>query len=241
MSRRPTDITGSRRRRRRARAVRTFLRGLAVLAALAIVSGAVWAVGFSPALAATAVEVRGVAVLTSDQVAEVAAVPLGLPLVRLATGPIAGRVTAMSPVATVDVTRRWPHTVVITVTERQPVYFLRRADGTGSLVDRGGVAYHDVPALPQGLLPVTVARADDRALRDAATVVALLPAPVAERAVSLTVESVDRIVIQLQAGRQLVWGSAEQSELKGQVAVALLTVEASLYDVSAPSHPATRA
>ena len=74
-----------------------------------------------------------------------------------------------------------------------------------------------------------------------ATVVALLPAPVAARAVSLTVESVDRIVIQLEAGRQLVWGSAEQSELKGQVAVALLTVEASLYDVSAPSHPATRA
>ena len=137
MTRRPTDITGSRRRRRRARAVRTFLRGLAVLAALAIVSGAVWAVGFSPALAATGVEVRGVVVLTSDQVAEVAAVPLGLPMVRLATGPIAGRVTTLSPVATVDVTRRWPHTVVITVTERHPVYFLRRADGTGSL---GGAA-----------------------------------------------------------------------------------------------------
>ena len=241
MAGKPTDITGSRRRRQRARMIRLALRGLVVVAVLALIGGIVWGVGFSPLLAATRVEVRGTAVLTVDQVTATAAVPLGTPLARLDTGSIVTRVKTLAPVATVEVSRSWPHTVVVTVVERTPVYGLRTDEGPVKLVDSSGAAYYEVPTAPDGLLPAKVASKEDRALRDVAVVVAALPPSVRSSATLVTAESVDNIVVELDGGRRLVWGSAEQSEAKGKVAEALLKVKATVYDVSAPSHPATRA
>ena len=57
----------------------------------------------------------------------------------------------------------------------------------------------------------------------------------------MTAEAVDRITLTLEGGRTLVWGSAEESELKAEVAAALFaSVEAEVYDVSAPRHPTTK-
>lgn len=237
---RPTDITGSRRRRRRARTIRLGLRGLVVAALVATLAALTWMVGFSQVMAATTVEVRGTGVLTADTVVRAADVPLGTPLVRLATAPVAKRVASLAPVASVDVSRRWPHSVVITVVERKAVYVLRGSDQTLTLVDSAGIAYFSPPAAPGGLLSAKVARPDTRTLKDVATVVAALPAPVVAVATMVTADSVDNIVIELDGGRRLIWGSAEQSDLKAQVAAALLVTRASVYDVSAPSHPATR-
>ena len=50
----------------------------------------------------------------------------------------------------------------------------------------------------------------------------------------------DRIEIQLSDGDTIVWGSAEQSQVKAQVLSVLLSQEASVYDVSAPHAPTTR-
>jgi len=58
------------------------------------------------------------------------------------------------------------------------------------------------------------------------------------RAVLVSAATPDQIVIELSGGARLVWGSAEQSEQKAQVAAALLTQAGSVYDVSSPSHPA---
>ncbi|WP_226997259.1 hypothetical protein [Tessaracoccus aquimaris] len=57
---------------------------------------------------------------------------------------------------------------------------------------------------------------------------------------SFSAKAVDRISFTLSGDREVVWGSAEESELKGQVLSALLSVEASVYDVSAPRDPITR-
>ncbi len=241
MNRAPTDITGSRRRRSRARAIRLVLRGLVGALVVAVVAGLVWLVGFSPALAVSSVEVRGTSVLTTDQVTAAAQVPLGTPLLRLDTAPIQARVAALPPVARVEVTRSWPQGVRITVVERTPTYALRNADGTVSLVDRAGVAYFVAATAPDGLLQAELAKPDPRLQRDVATVVAALPAVLRDQATLVTAQSVDHIVIRLDGGRQVIWGSADQSEVKAQVAAALLVTRASVYDVSAPSHPATKA
>ncbi len=241
MNRRPTDITGSRQRRQRARRIRLVLRGLIVAGVLGVLAGITWVVGFSQAFAATSVHVRGTAVLTPEEVTHAAQVPIGTPLIRFDAAPVRARVSALAPVASVDVSRSLPNDVVITVTERQPAYVLRDAHGTLSLVDRTGVVYFATESAPAGLLQAQVATPETRLLRDVATVVAALPPTVRDQAMLVMVESVDHIVIRLEGNRQLVWGSAEQSDLKAQVAAALLVTPASVYDVSAPSHPATKA
>ena len=67
--------------------------------------------------------------------------------------------------------------------------------------------------------------------------VAIIPLNLSKR----IIDSVDRITLTLTEGRTLVWGSAEESELKSQVAAALFaSTEAEVYDVSAPRHPTTK-
>jgi len=61
-----------------------------------------------------------------------------------------------------------------------------------------------------------------------------------ERITLLQASAVDQIQVQLSDGDTVVWGSAEQSQLKAQVLSVLLSQEASVYDVSAPHAPTTR-
>jgi cell division protein FtsQ len=75
---------------------------------------------------------------------------------------------------------------------------------------------------------------------DVATVVTALPKVLRDRAVLISAETPDSIVIELSGGAEVVWGSAESSAQKAQVIVALLSVKASVYDVSSPSHPTTK-
>lgn len=87
-----------------------------------------------------------------------------------------------------------------------------------------------------------VAEVEDqqRLLGDVAVVVANVPPEVRPEVVSIRAEATDRISLVLEGGRTIVWGSADDSPLKGEVAAALLTVEAKVYDVSAPGHPTTK-
>jgi cell division protein FtsQ len=217
-----------------------LLRSLVAVAVVAALAGLTWVVAFSPALAASKVEVRGVTSLSADEVLAAADVPIGTPLARLDVAPVVARVSSLPSVSSVDVSRAWPQTVVITVTERRAAYALSGPGTAVDLVDASGTPFRTVPSAPDGLLTVTVSVRDQRTLGDAATVVAALPASIREHTTSMSVESVDRIVIHLDGSRTLIWGSAQQSEMKAQVAGALVQTRATVYDVSAPSHPATR-
>ena len=54
------------------------------------------------------------------------------------------------------------------------------------------------------------------------------------------VATVDEISLFLKDGRQVVWGSADDSETKARVLQDLLkTIEAQVYDVSVPTQPTT--
>ena len=71
-----------------------------------------------------------------------------------------------------------------------------------------------------------------------AVVAAAIPDALRPEVVRLTAEAVDRIALVLDGDRRLVWGSAEESELKAEVAAALFaSVDAEVYDVSAPATP----
>ena len=82
--------------------------------------------------------------------------------------------------------------------------------------------------------------ADEDVLATLAAVTTSLPDVVRSQAEYIRADTVDSVTITLEDGRRILWGSAEEAELKADVVVPLLKVEAKEYDVSAPTHPTTR-
>lgn len=225
-------------RRRGDRKRRWILWG-SIVGAVVLIGAAIYLLGFSPVFATHNVQVNGTSLLTEDEVREAAQVQLELPVLREDTGAIAERVRQLKPVRDVAVGRALPDTIVINVTERTLSYQVKEK-GSVSWVDTEGVIYNTSSAGSDGVIQVSAPDADDRLRRDIATVVANLPGNVKGDIESFSAKAVDRISFTLSGDREVVWGSAEESELKGQVLSALLSVEASVYDVSAPRDPITR-
>lgn len=226
-------------RRKRSRRTR-IIRVLVAVLVLALFGGAVWLVGFSSVLAVKKVSVTGVEVLAEDDVARAAAVQQGRPMARQDLDAIAERVRGLKPVESVEVQRKWPNTISVAVTERTPLFAAGR-DGNFMIIDRHGVPFQVVQKSPQGLLVADVDPASDkRMLKDLGTVAVALPKSVLSRVDTIKADSPDTIELVLKNGSRVVWGSAEQSDLKATVTKALLETKADVYDVSAPAYPTTR-
>jgi cell division protein FtsQ len=214
---------------------------VAVLALVALVATAVWLVFFSAVLSVSKVTVDGNRLLGPDRVLAVAQVPMGEQLATVDLEAISRRVAALAEVEDVDVTRAWPDGVRIDVTERTAVAVVELGGRLRGL-DATGVVFRDYRNAPPGMprvRPTTSTGAD--ALAEAAGVVAVLPADLAARVDHVEVQTIDQITLVLRDGRQVLWGSAEQSELKARVLPELLAAQrAQVYDVSVPESPITR-
>lgn len=212
---------------------------LALVVVLALVAGGVWVVFFSRYLAVQAVMVSGTGLLSADDVRIAADVPDGRPLARIDLGAIERRVEVLAPVKDAEITRLWPDQVRIVVEERVPIAVV---DIGGRIrgMDDGGVIFRDYPRAPRNLpLVKTTGRTGGEALSEAARVVSSLPAALARRVAYLAVVTVDQITLVLRDGRQVLWGSAEESTAKAEVLGALLDEPAKVYDVSVPGQPTT--
>ncbi len=212
---------------------------LAAFVVLAVVGGVVYAVYFSPALAVEGVEVSGTTSMTVKEVKEAAAVPTGGPLATADLVAIERRVASLAPVRSVDVTRKWPHDVQITVVERVPVAVVERG-GVFRAVDSAGVVFNSYPRAPGDLPRIqTSDAADAEALREAVTVVAALSPELALVVDHVELISADEIELLLDDDREVRWGSSAESAQKSEVLAALLQQDARIYDVSVPGQPTT--
>jgi cell division protein FtsQ len=226
----------TRRWRRRVRAARPVLLALAVVA---LVLFSAWAVLFSALLTVERVQVSGVHTLSPRAVTQAAAVGRGTPMARVNLDDVTRRVEALPAVASDSVHRGWPHTISITVRERQPVGTLQRA-GRWWLVDATGSAFEPRPTRPpaQPLLAVQGSHPAE-VVREAASVLSGLPAHLDARVDRVAARSIDSITLVLKDGRQVRWGSAAEATRKAQVLTVLLTHPARFYDVSVPEDPTT--
>lgn len=225
-----------RRRSRRSRLIAALV--VALLVVLATLGA--WLVGFSSVLTAEHVAVRGQRELTGRQVQEAAAVPAGVPLARVDLGAVARRASALPQVASAAATRDWPHTIVVTVTERQPVLAVRQPEGY-ALIDDQGVAYETRPSVPAGVLQANADPTATRLLTQLAVVAVALPDVLRTKVDWIAATSATDIVLTLNGGGATVrWGDSTESSLKGQVVAALLAKQTRAIDVSAPHNPATR-
>lgn len=227
-------------RRQRARRWLAWRRVVVVALLLLLAGGGAYVVYFSSLLEVEGVEVTGAGNLGAADIEAAAEVPIGEPLATVDLEAIELKVRSLGPIRSVEVSRQWPHEVLIEVEERVPVAAVRTGDQLRSL-DADGVMFGSYQRPPDDLPMVESADGvDGDALREAAAVAGALEKGLLATVDHLEVETVDEITLVLRDGRIVKWGSAEQSALKAEVLVGLLEARrAEVYDVSVPGLPTT--
>ncbi|GAA0907939.1 cell division protein FtsQ/DivIB [Pseudonocardia zijingensis] len=189
------------------------------------------------------VEVAGAVTVPEGDVRSAAAVPAGVPLAAVDTHAVASRVAGLPPVASVHVARSWPHTIVVTVTERVPVATVSTAQGP-ALVDRTGVVYRGAPT--EGLPRLTTSpRPGDPATLAAVEVLGSLPddlrAQVETAGAAVAAPGAPgQVTLRLVEDREVRWGTPDRAAEKAAVLAALLTEPGTVFDVSSPDLPTIR-
>jgi cell division protein FtsQ len=203
-----------------------------------------WALLAGPLLAVRTVQVDGAGALPADLIRESAGIEVGLALLRVDVAAAEERVARLPQVASVEVARGWPSSVVITVVERVPVAIVGEP-GRRSLVDAEGVLFDSVTgSAPPGVVPLDVAHpgSGDPATMAGLAAVSALPAAVRGGVVRAAATSAEDISLTLVDGTTVRWGDAERSTAKAAALAGLLEQidsgllePAQTIDVSTPS------
>jgi len=216
--------------------------------AVALLAVAAWAVLGSSLLAVRHVQVTGNHLVPAAEVRAVAQIRTGTPLARVNTGAAARRVEQIGPVLSATVSRSWPNTIVIRITERTPALAVALAGGGYALIDPHGVvvrsAAHPPAGMPLLTTPPTVLRGSP-GIMAAATVLRHLPAALrtlvrSVSAVSASTASASAVTLHLAHGITVVWGGPGQAARKTEVLDSLLRTHARYYDVSDPADAVTQ-
>ena len=228
----------ARRQWRRRWLVWRYVVALVLLVALLGTGG--YAVWFSSWLDVETVDVSGAQTASADDVRARAAIDTGTPLARVDLDRAESRIRSLAVVKDVDVSRQWPDTVLVDIEERVAIAVVE-IGGRLRGMDADGVVFSDYKRAPTGLPRVqTEIGTSAAALREAALVISALPESLSLIVDYLQVTTVDEIALFLKDGRQVVWGSSDDSETKARVLADLLQTEAEVYDVSVPTQPTTR-
>jgi cell division protein FtsQ len=213
--------------------------GVALLALVAVI----WLLFAGPLLAVRSLQVDGLRTLPAEQVREAAGIESGTPLLRVDVDAAEARVAALPQIASVEVTRGWPGSIVITVEERVPVALVG-PPGERSLIDADGVLFDLVTgAPPAGVVPLDVAdaRPDDPTTLAALAAVSALPVDIREGVAGAAATGPEDISLTLNDGTLVIWGDATESAAKAAALGALMEQLASgalepaeTIDVSTP-------
>ena len=210
----------------------------AIVVVLLAASG--WVVYGSSFLATDRVAVHGARQVSVDQVVAVTQVPLGRPLARQDVEAIARRATTLPAVRSATVERRWPHTLLVTVVERQPLLAVRQPGGF-IIVDREGVAYESRVNRPARAVIADVNPEAVGLLAQVGEVASAFPAALESKVATVRATNVDDIEVVLESGIVVRWGTPVESPLKAQLVLALLKERPKVsIDVSSPHNPAIR-
>ncbi|MEV5980153.1 FtsQ-type POTRA domain-containing protein [Streptomyces sp. NPDC052114] len=240
-------------RTRRPRLPRSRTLIVALVLAVLLGAGAIWALYGSQWLRLERVTTSGTRVLTPEQVRKAAAAPVGAPLISVDTDELEERLRSKLPrIDSVEVVRSWPHGIGLKVTERKPVLLIEKG-GKFTEVDAKGVRFATVERAPKGVprLELTPDQdsgaaslrrfGTDRLLREAVRVAGDLPEAVARDTRNVKVRSYDSISLELRGGRTVDWGSGEKGRTKAATLTALMKAapKARHFDVSVPTAPAS--
>ncbi|HKU31127.1 MAG TPA: cell division protein FtsQ/DivIB [Arthrobacter sp.] len=223
---------------------RTVLTVLAVVVVL--VAGIIVATIYSPVFAVRTVTVDGVKMLQPVAVQQALAPIKGKPLPQINDAEIATLLKPLVQVRSVTTEARPPSELLVHVVERVPVALVKNGDAY-MLVDVDGVQLGSTPDSSSVPLPIIDGQGTNPDLFKAITaVLATLPSDVLAKMASASATSPDAVQLKLNDGKTVVWGNADEKELKARVLEALIKapvnpkVPVNVYDVSVPRHPFTK-
>ncbi|WP_343320065.1 cell division protein FtsQ/DivIB [Arthrobacter sp. TMP15] len=236
-------------KRRRRNLVFTAAGVLAVLVLVMVIAL------FSPVLAVKTVVFDG-SKLVSDQVLQDAVAPiLAKPLPQVTDVQVQDLLSDVIQVKSSRIEARPPSTLLIHIVERVPVALLKNDDDY-LLVDQDGVqlgSTKDPGSVALPLIDGGKAAIGQDTFQAMTAVLANLPQSILGQLANATAKSPDAVELKLADGRSIIWGNANDMELKAQVLEALLSAPpptaaegkpepapVKVFDVSAPRHPVTR-
>jgi cell division protein FtsQ len=248
--REPAAPAGPRARRSLARTPSPWRAAFSGLAIAGVVAGAAWLLLGSPLLVVRSVVVTGTHLVPASEVRAAAGIPAGLPMIRVGTGAVAGRVEGITQVESAQVTKSWPDRIVIAVRERTPglavpVPSSVSASGGYDLIDGSGVIVRWARVRPR-TMPLFQATAAPAALRGnpavaaAVTVLNQVPAWISRSTVAVAASSPQDVTLRLPGRVTIVWGGTDRPTAKAAVLAILMHTHARYYDVSAPGTALTR-
>jgi cell division protein FtsQ len=220
------------------------------LAIVAIVAGVAWALLESRFFVVRSVQVTGTHLVTGAEVRSAAAIPPGLPLIRVNGAAVAHRVEQIRQVESARVSRDWPDGITIAVTERTPALAVWTGNGY-QLIDRFGVAVESASRRPASLPALQVAAGPgpvpgsvpalrgSPAVYAAAVVLRELPRYLARSVLSVQAPSASEVTLKLARGITVVWGGTDRPAEKARELALLMRTNARTYNVSAPGTAVT--
>ncbi|HEX8095152.1 cell division protein FtsQ/DivIB [Jatrophihabitans sp.] len=208
-------------------------------AAVLVLALLAWLVAFSSVLGVRTVNVVGARTVTAEQLRAAAGIRAGTPLARLDLGAISSRVGAVAPVRTVTVSRSYPASVTIRITERVAIGYRPVDGGQAQLVDGDNVAFRTVRSAPAGL-PRLLVPASGASSAAAAAVAAALPGKILKSLSSISAPSAESVTLTLRDGRIVLWGGVDRSADKARLLTALLGQPGRYFDLSDPSAVTSR-
>ncbi|MEV7007686.1 FtsQ-type POTRA domain-containing protein [Streptosporangium sp. NPDC051022] len=207
---------------------------LALLTA-GVVGIAAWLVFFSSVLGVREIRVAGNLAVPAEQIRQAAGVADGKPLATVDVAEVEGRIQRIRQVESVTVSRGWPGTLVVEITEREPVAVIP-AGGRFAVVDRHGVVTEVAAVAPPTLpvLRVDHPQSGDPAALAALAVIGALPQGLAPKVAEVLAPSPETVSLRLKDGREVVWGGSDRPADKARILTTLLKRPADSYDVSSP-------
>jgi cell division protein FtsQ len=225
------------------------------VAVVGLVVGIGWALLGSKLLVVRSVAVKGTHLVPASQVRAAAGISPKLPMIRVNTQAVAGRVEGITQVKSATVTKSWPDRIVITVHERTPALAVRvpaatsgttaAQSATYDLIDPAGVVVRSAPTPPAGM-PVFQATVAPVALRGnpgvaaAVTVLHQVPASLARQVAAVAAPNAQSVKLGLANGITIVWGDTSEGREKAAELAILMRTHARYYDLSAPGTAVTR-
>ncbi|GAA3743150.1 cell division protein FtsQ/DivIB [Salinactinospora qingdaonensis] len=198
-----------------------------------------WVLLGSRLLVVREVAVSGVSRIDAPEVVAAVDVATGTPLARVDTSAAAGRVERLRLVESAQVSRGWPATLRVRVTERRPVLSIDVGGGY-RLVDHDGVRVADAEQRPQKypLVQITGEAKGNPAIAATAAVVEGLPPAILGEVATIRATDREQLTLELASGATVLWGDDTHIQSKARALEILLrhhTPEAGRhYDVSTP-------
>lgn len=213
------------------------------LATVTVVVVVLIAVSMSPLLDVEEIQVVGAANERIAAVERAAGIERGDSIVTMLPGRIAGNVSDLPWIDSVSVTRDFPTTVQIRVTERLPVGWLRTGSRVLVVDDEARVLWQaDVPVagLPELVGAADVARPGGRIRPVVLAAAAGALGPDLRARTATATLSDGTLMVQVVDGPQLRFGAPSRLAAKARVAAAVLDAlagPATFVDVTVPAAP----